>query len=43
MEKRWDTIKFERPVDEPSSVDLNFLKPAKKVFWGARTKSFAVV
>ena len=42
MEKRCDMIEFGRPVDEPSSIVLNFLKPVK-VFWGARKKSLAVV
>ena len=43
MEKRCDMIEFGRPVDELSSIVLNFLKPVKKVFWGTRKKSFAVV
>ena len=43
MEKRCDMIEFGRPVDEPSSFFLNFLKPVKKVFLGARKKSVAVV
>ena len=43
MEKRCDMIEFGRPVDELSSIVLNFLKPVKKVFWGARNKSIAVV
>ena len=34
---------FGRPIDELSSVVLNFLEPVKKVFWGARKKSTAVV
>ena len=42
MEK-CDTIELGRPVDEPSSIVLNFLKPVKKVFWGTRKKSVAVV
>ena len=32
MEKSCDMIKFGRPVDEPRSIVLNFLKPVKKVF-----------
>ena len=36
-------LEFGRPVDEPRSIVLNFLKPVKKVFWGARKKSIAVV
>ena len=43
MEKRCDMIKFGRPVDELSSIVLNFLKPVKKVFFGARKKSIAAV
>ena len=43
MEKRFDMIEFGRPVHEPSSIVLNFLKPVKKAFWGARKKSIAVV
>ena len=43
MEKRCDMIEFGRPVDKPSSIVLNFLKPVKKVFWGARKKSIAVI
>ena len=43
MEKRCDMIEFRRPVDEPSSIVLNFLKPVKEVFGGARKKSIAVV
>ena len=31
MEKRCDIIEFGRPVDEPSSIVSNFLKPVKKV------------
>ena len=42
MEKRCGMIEFGRPVDEPSSIVLNFLKPVK-VFWGTRQKSVAVV
>ena len=26
-------VEFGRPVDEPSSIVLNFLKPDEKVFW----------
>ena len=33
---------FGRPVDESSSIVLNFLKPVKKVFLGTRKKSVAV-
>ena len=43
MEKRYEMIEFGRPRDEPSSIVLNFLKPVKKAFWGARKKSIAVV
>ena len=43
MEKGCDMIEFGRPVDEPSSIVLNFLKPVKKVFWRTRKKSIAVV
>ena len=43
MEKRCDMIEFGRPVDEPCSIVLNFLKPVKKVFWGAGKKSGAIV
>ena len=43
MEKRRDLTEFQRPLDEPSSIVLNFLKPVKKVFWGAGKKSIAVV
>ena len=43
MEKRCNIIEFGRSVDEPSSIVLNFLKPVKKVFWGARKKGVAVV
>ena len=43
MKKRCDLTEFGRPVDEPSSIVLNFLKPVKKVFWGARKKSIAAV
>ena len=43
MEKRCDVIEFGRPVDEPSSIALNFLTPVKNVFWKARKKSVAVV
>ena len=43
MEKGCDMIEFGRPVDEPSSIVLNFLKPVKKVFRGARKKSVVVV
>ena len=32
MEKRCNIIDFERPVDEPSSIVLNILKPVKTVF-----------
>ena len=42
MEKRCDMTEFGRPVDQPSSIVLNFLKPVK-VFWGAEKKSIAVV
>ena len=42
MEKRCDVTEFGRPVDEPSSTVLNFLK-LLKVFWGTRKKSIAVV
>ena len=31
MEKRCDVTEFGRPVDEPNSTVLNFLKPVKKV------------
>ena len=30
-------------VGEASSIVLNFLKPMKKVFWGARNKSIDLV
>ena len=43
MEKMCDMTEFGRPVDEPSSLVLNFLKPVRKVFWGDRKKSIAVV
>ena len=43
MKKRCDMSEFGRLVGEPSSIVLNFLKPVKKVFWGARKKSIAVV
>ena len=43
MERRRDLTEFGRPVDQPSSIVLNFLKPVKKVFWRARKKSIAVV
>ena len=43
MKKRCDLTEFGRPVDEPSSIVLNFLKPVKKVFGGDRKKSIAVV
>ena len=36
IEKRCDMTEFGRPVDEPSSIVLIFLKPVKKVFWGAK-------
>ena len=43
MEKRCDMTEFGRPVDESSSIVLNFLKPVKKVFCGARKKSVVIV
>ena len=43
MEKRCDMTEFGRPVDELSSIVLNFLKPVKKVVRGARKNSIAVV
>ena len=43
MEKKCDMTEFGKPVDEPSSLVLNFLKPVKKVFRGARKKSIAEV
>ena len=43
MEKRCDMMEFVKPVDQPSSIVLNFLKSVKKVFWGARKKSVVVV
>ena len=42
MEKGCDMIKFGRPVNEPSCIVLNCLKPDKKVFWEARKKRIAV-
>ena len=42
MEKRCDMIEFGRPVDQPSSIVLNFLKPVE-VFCGARKKTVLVV
>ena len=38
-----DIIELGGPVDETSSNVLNFLKPAKKVFFGGRKKSIAAV
>ena len=36
MEKRYDMMEIGRPVDEPSSIVLNFLKPVKKVLLGSQ-------
>ena len=43
MEKRCVMIEFGRLVDEPSSVVLNILKSAEKMFWEARKRITEVV
>ena len=42
MEKRCEVTEIGRPVNEPGTIVLNFFKPVKQVFWGARKKSIAV-
>ena len=42
MEKRCDMIEFRRPVDEPSSIVLNFLKPVKKVCQEGLSRTFSL-
>ena len=40
---RCEMFESGRPVDEPTGVVSNFLKPVKKVFSGAKKKSIAIV
>ena len=42
MEKKCDMTERGRPVDEPSSTVLNFLKPVNNVLWGAGKRALAL-